>query len=120
LTASLPPCAVRRITFTILSPVGTWGADIQKLLCMKSSLSEASCAPTDQKCLCTDAKYTEALESCVVASCTIRQSLSELLTGHIKTKMLIFKLPKMSLPWHATLPYEIERKLFLMLESQVA
>ncbi|KAJ5743631.1 hypothetical protein N7533_008501, partial [Penicillium manginii] len=55
LTAILPPCA---------------------LLCMKSSLSEASCAPTDQKCLCTDATYTAALESCVVASCTIRQSLT--------------------------------------------
>lgn len=50
---------------------------------MKTSLSEASCAPTDQICLCTDAKYTAALESCVVSSCTIRQSLSKFTTVHL-------------------------------------
>ncbi|KAJ5214982.1 hypothetical protein N7468_010661 [Penicillium chermesinum] len=54
LAAILPPCA---------------------LGCMKSSLAEASCAPTDQECLCLDPGYTAALEECVMATCTIRQSL---------------------------------------------
>ncbi|KAJ5369185.1 uncharacterized protein N7496_008945 [Penicillium cataractarum] len=44
--------------------------------CMMSSMSQTSCTATDQKCLCTDAKYTVALEECVLASCTIRESLT--------------------------------------------
>ncbi|KAJ5726071.1 uncharacterized protein N7483_007428 [Penicillium malachiteum] len=46
------------------------------LQCMASSISQSSCAPTDQACLCTDTTYTEALEECVLLSCTIRQSLT--------------------------------------------
>jgi len=46
---------------------------------MASSISVSSCAPTDQACLCTDATYAATLEECVLASCTIRQSLSRLL-----------------------------------------
>lgn len=56
---------------------------------MKKALPEASCAPTDQACLCTDAKYTAALEECVVSSCTIRQSLSKLdITDVVGTQKL--------------------------------
>ncbi|KAJ6031579.1 hypothetical protein N7540_002311 [Penicillium herquei] len=46
------------------------------LQCMASSISQSSCASTDQACLCTDTKYTNALEECVLSSCTIRQSLT--------------------------------------------
>ncbi|KAJ5711150.1 hypothetical protein N7488_005306 [Penicillium malachiteum] len=46
------------------------------LQCMASSISQSSCAATDQACLCTDAKYTAALQECVLSSCTIRQSLT--------------------------------------------
>ncbi|EPS29322.1 hypothetical protein POX_f08366 [Penicillium oxalicum] len=46
------------------------------LACMKTSLSQTSCALTDQACLCTDAKYTAYLEKCVSFSCTIRESLA--------------------------------------------
>lgn len=43
---------------------------------MAASISKSSCAITDQACLCADPIYTAALEECVVANCTIRQSLS--------------------------------------------
>ncbi|KAJ5779132.1 hypothetical protein N7457_006852 [Penicillium paradoxum] len=44
--------------------------------CMKTSVSESSCAPTDQLCLCKDAHYTAVLEGCVLNSCTVRESLT--------------------------------------------
>ncbi|KAJ5769095.1 hypothetical protein N7520_003654 [Penicillium odoratum] len=46
------------------------------LKCMASSLTQTSCAATDQACLCLDATYTAILEECVLTSCTIRQSLT--------------------------------------------
>ncbi|KAJ5613867.1 hypothetical protein N7528_007521 [Penicillium herquei] len=46
------------------------------LQCMATSISQSSCAATDQACLCTDTQYTDALEECVLSSCTIRQSLT--------------------------------------------
>ncbi|CAG8052529.1 unnamed protein product [Penicillium olsonii] len=51
-------------------------ADHEKLKCMVTSVPQSSCAPTDQKCLCVDTHYTTILEECVVASCTIRESLT--------------------------------------------
>ncbi|KOS36487.1 hypothetical protein ACN38_g12766 [Penicillium nordicum] len=43
--------------------------------CMMTSVSQSSCEPTDQRCLCKDAHYTAVLQKCVVSSCTIRESL---------------------------------------------
>lgn len=76
LAAVLPTCAVGSITLsdTFQDPEST---DNMKLECMVSAMSHTSCALTDQKCLCTDKKYTAVLEQCVQASCTIRQSLSK-------------------------------------------
>jgi hypothetical protein len=76
LAAALPTCAVGSMTLSdaVLDPEPT---DNMKLECMVSSMSHTSCALTDQKCLCTDEKYTAVLEQCVQASCTIRQSLSK-------------------------------------------
>jgi hypothetical protein len=75
LAAILPSCAVSNMTFPGTLE-DTEPANNMKLECMVSSMSQTSCAATDQKCLCTDAKYTDALEKCVLVSCTIRQSLS--------------------------------------------
>ncbi|KAJ5504426.1 hypothetical protein N7463_007300 [Penicillium fimorum] len=44
--------------------------------CMMISASQSSCEITDQKCLCSDAHYTAVLQKCVLASCTIRESLT--------------------------------------------
>lgn len=75
LAAILPSCAVGSMTFPSAHKDAE-PANNMKLECMASSMSQASCAAIDQKCLCTDAKYTGALEKCVLISCTIRQSLS--------------------------------------------
>lgn len=75
LAATLPSCAVCGIIFhRILVDIEL--TDNMKLDCMMSSMPRTSCAATDQKCLCTDTKYTTVLEECVLASCTIRESLS--------------------------------------------
>lgn len=74
LAAILPSCAVS--TYLSRYPVDPEPTDNMKLECMGSAMSQTSCAVTDQKCLCTDAKYTAALEKCVLVSCTIRESLS--------------------------------------------
>lgn len=77
LAAMLPSCAVGSMA-DFLTLVGVDPTDNVKLECMMSSMSQTSCAATDQKCLCMDAKYTAVLEECVLASCTIRQSLSKI------------------------------------------
>ncbi|PKY08322.1 FAD/NAD(P)-binding domain-containing protein [Aspergillus campestris IBT 28561] len=46
------------------------------LQCMAETLPESGCALTDQTCQCTNEKYTEALEKCVVVSCSIREGLT--------------------------------------------
>ncbi|KAJ5138872.1 uncharacterized protein N7515_003720 [Penicillium bovifimosum] len=44
--------------------------------CMMTSVSESSCAPTDQACMCKDAHYTAVLEKCVMLTCNIHESLT--------------------------------------------
>ncbi|OQE13125.1 hypothetical protein PENFLA_c054G04151 [Penicillium flavigenum] len=44
--------------------------------CMMTSVSQSSCEPTDQKCLCSDAHYTAVLQKCVLVSCTVKESLT--------------------------------------------
>ncbi|KAJ5169350.1 uncharacterized protein N7500_002133 [Penicillium coprophilum] len=44
--------------------------------CMVTSVSQSSCQAADQKCLCNDAHYTAILQECVLASCTVQQSLT--------------------------------------------
>lgn len=63
----------------------SWGT---QLSCMKSSLAETSCSTSDEACLCLDTKYTEALENCVLVSCTIRESLGKHHKKHIFEIML--------------------------------
>ncbi|KAI3112827.1 hypothetical protein CBS147333_3335 [Penicillium roqueforti] len=43
--------------------------------CMMTSVSQSSCKTTDQACLCNDVHYTAVLQECVLANCTIRESL---------------------------------------------
>ncbi|KAL4861092.1 hypothetical protein BDV12DRAFT_208365 [Aspergillus spectabilis] len=45
------------------------------LECFTQVLPKSSCAPIDQVCMCTDTDFTGQLETCVVTSCSIRQSL---------------------------------------------
>jgi hypothetical protein len=79
LAAILPSCAVGTMTFPCGTLENSELTNNMKLECMVSSMSQTSCPATDQKCLCTDSKYTDALEKCVLVSCTIRQSLSMML-----------------------------------------
>ncbi|CDM36432.1 Extracellular membrane protein, CFEM domain [Penicillium roqueforti FM164] len=44
--------------------------------CMMTSVSQSSCKTTDQACLCNDVHYTAVLQECVLANCTIRESLT--------------------------------------------
>jgi hypothetical protein len=88
LAATLPSCAVCSIIFHRIL-VNTGLTDNMKLECMMSSITRTSCAATDQKCLCTDTKYTAALEQCVLASCTIREALSMI----AQTARLLQSLP---------------------------
>ncbi|KAF2019882.1 hypothetical protein BU24DRAFT_419482 [Aaosphaeria arxii CBS 175.79] len=53
--ATLPPCAVQ---------------------CLKTSLADSSCQPTDQACICTDTKLLGSVEACVLQACTIKQGLA--------------------------------------------
>ncbi|CAG8876608.1 unnamed protein product [Penicillium nalgiovense] len=56
-----------------------------KLECMTTSISQSSCQPTDQKCLCMDAHYTAVLQKCVLVSCTVKESLSDYQKCHLNS-----------------------------------
>ncbi|CAI7631360.1 unnamed protein product [Penicillium glandicola] len=76
LAAVLPSCAV---SSAILLPL-LWrelgGTDRLKLGCMVTSVPQSSCEATNQTCLCSDTHYAAVLQECVLANCTIRESLT--------------------------------------------
>ncbi|KAJ0415818.1 GMC oxidoreductase [Aspergillus carlsbadensis] len=59
LAAALPACAV-----------------ISQLPCFTEAISQSSCAPTNQTCMCTDEDFTGMVELCVAESCSIREALT--------------------------------------------
>ncbi|KAL4939192.1 hypothetical protein BDV06DRAFT_214513 [Aspergillus oleicola] len=46
------------------------------LTCLIGAISNSTCALTDFACICADAQLNAALEPCVAATCTIKQSLT--------------------------------------------
>lgn len=64
-----------------------------------TSVSQSYCEATNQACLCNDVHYTAVLQKCVVSSCTIQESLSELMVSSFIRLVItanIHKLQKMS------------------------
>lgn len=47
-----------------------------QLQCIVSSLNSSACAAANQTCLCADQHYTHIVETCVLASCDVRQALA--------------------------------------------
>ncbi|TLD11905.1 hypothetical protein PspLS_11259 [Pyricularia sp. CBS 133598] len=43
--------------------------------CLATSIARSSCAPTDQTCICTDAKLQDEVNECVNEKCSIREGL---------------------------------------------
>ncbi|KAI7913663.1 CFEM domain-containing protein [Pyricularia oryzae] len=48
--------------------------------CLATSIARSSCAPTDQTCICTDARLQQEVNDCVREKCTIREGLVTLNT----------------------------------------
>ncbi|KAL2842799.1 hypothetical protein BJX68DRAFT_278171 [Aspergillus pseudodeflectus] len=46
------------------------------LPCFTEAISQSSCAPTNQTCMCTNEDFTGMVELCVLKSCSIREALT--------------------------------------------
>ncbi|KAI0012489.1 hypothetical protein F4779DRAFT_567749 [Xylariaceae sp. FL0662B] len=55
LAALLPPCAVT---------------------CLISAITNSTCAPTDQTCICSDVNLNNQAAACIAAACNVRESLT--------------------------------------------
>ncbi|KAF7945312.1 hypothetical protein EAE96_010088 [Botrytis aclada] len=46
------------------------------LTCLTTALSNSTCSPTDQQCICTNVPLNTAVNICVMEECTIKEALS--------------------------------------------
>ncbi|KAH7061692.1 hypothetical protein BKA63DRAFT_200807 [Paraphoma chrysanthemicola] len=44
--------------------------------CLATAIAGSACAPTNQTCVCTNVKFQNEIEACVIRSCSIRQALA--------------------------------------------
>jgi hypothetical protein len=71
--ASLPSCAVSK-------PDGTLDEADQmtQLTCLATAVVDSPCPLTNTSCICANTSLIQDMEVCVLASCTIKESLSKL------------------------------------------
>jgi len=58
------------------TPLSLEGIPSCAIKCMLQSLPEANCSAIDQACLCTDTKFSAAVEPCIRSQCSVIETLA--------------------------------------------
>lgn len=100
--ASLPLCAVSEPDRTFDE------ADLEtQLSCLATAIVDSPCRLTNTPCICANTSLTQTVEVCVLASCTIKESLGKWVKSDCNTLSLPSKSQRTSLQQLVGLPCEI-------------
>lgn len=90
--ASLPPCAVSKPEQTLDE------ADLEaQLSCLATAVLGSPCQLTDISCICADTSLKQTVEICVLASCTMKESLGTCVNSKHDTLSLLAESRKILL-----------------------